>query len=58
MAIDYLQRDSTWAGFGLTKKHKTGLERLSRDHHSSLLQALVNYDPKKLYSIGKGVNVF
>ncbi len=37
---------------GLAHKHKTRLERLVRDKHSSLLQALVNYGCKMFYRIG------
>ncbi len=37
---------------GLTLQHKTRLERLARDKHSSPLGALVNYGRKKFYNIG------
>jgi hypothetical protein len=40
-----------WAP-GLTRKHKTRLERLAWDKHSSLLRKLVNYGRKKFYRIG------
>ncbi len=33
----------TREGSGLTRKHKTRLERLARDKHLSLLQKIVNY---------------
>jgi hypothetical protein len=31
------ERQFTWVGSGLTRKHKTKLERLARDKHPSLL---------------------
>jgi hypothetical protein len=37
---------------GLTHKHKTRLEWLARDKHSSLLRTSVNYGRNKLYSTG------
>ncbi len=40
----------TQVGSGLTCIHKTRLERLARDKHSSLLQKSVNYGHKKFYS--------
>ncbi len=40
---------------GLTLIYYTGLERLSKDKCSSLLQALANYGPKKLHNIGPQV---
>jgi hypothetical protein len=36
----------TRVGSSLTHKHLTGLERLAKDKHSSLLQKSVNYDCK------------
>ncbi len=36
---------------GSTRKHKTKLERLARDKHSSLLRKFVNYGNKKFYNI-------
>jgi hypothetical protein len=41
----------TWVGFGLTCKHKTRLEKLARDRHSSLLQKSVNCGQKKFKSL-------
>ncbi len=38
------ERCFTWVGSGLTHKHQTMLERLTRDKHSSLLRKSVNYD--------------
>jgi hypothetical protein len=35
--------------------HKTSLERLARDKHSSLLQKFVNYGRKKFYRIVPGI---
>ncbi len=35
----------------LTHKHKTRLEGLARDKHSSLLRKFVNYDRKEFYNI-------
>ncbi len=37
---------------GITRKHKTRLERLARDKRSCLLQKLINYGCKKFYNIG------
>jgi hypothetical protein len=37
----------------LTHKHKTRLERLARDKHSSLLRRFINYDRKQFYNIGR-----
>jgi hypothetical protein len=37
--------------YGLTQKHLTRLERLSKDKHSSLLQTFENYGLKKFYNI-------
>ncbi len=37
------------------KLHKTRLERLARDKHSSLLQKSVNYGQKKFNNIGPRV---
>jgi hypothetical protein len=42
----------THVGSGLTHKHLTRLEKLSRGEHSSLLQKFVNYDSKKFHNIG------
>jgi hypothetical protein len=44
----------TWVGSGLTFKHKTRLERLARDKHSSLLRKSVNYDVKSFIGLGAG----
>ncbi len=45
-------------GSGLTRKHKTGLERLTRDKHSSLIRESANNDSKKFYNLGPGLNSF
>jgi hypothetical protein len=37
---------------GLARKYWTGLERLARDKHSSLLLKSVNYGRNKFYSTG------
>jgi hypothetical protein len=37
---------------GLTHKHVTRLERLTRDKHSSLLRKFVNYGRNKFYDTG------
>jgi hypothetical protein len=39
---------------GLTNKHKTRLERLARDKHSSLLQKLVKYGQKSFIKLAPG----
>ncbi len=36
---------------GYSCKHKTRLERLAGDKHSSFLPAFIDYDRKKLYGI-------
>ncbi len=48
------ERCSTLVGSGLTFTLSTGLERVAKDKHSSLLQKFVNYGRKKL---GYGANV-
>jgi len=53
-----LKRNSTCLNFkvfhsrGLAHKHKTRLERLAMDKHSSLLRTLVNYDHECLMTLG------
>jgi hypothetical protein len=42
---------------GLTQKHQTRLERLTRDKHSSLLRKFVNYDRKSFMIQTPGPNV-
>jgi hypothetical protein len=37
---------------GLAHKHKTRLERLAMDKHSTLLRTLVNYDHECLMTLG------
>jgi hypothetical protein len=49
---DAIQVLHSRAGSGLTCKHKTRLERLAKDKHSSLLRKYVNYGCKKFYNTG------
>jgi hypothetical protein len=49
----------TRVSFSHTRKHKTGVKRLARDKHSSLLRTLINYGNKKFVILGPaGFNVF
>ncbi len=43
---------------GLTQKHKTRLESLAKDEHSSLLRKTVNCGRKKFYRIDPGRALF
>ncbi len=42
----------TQVGSSLTSKHKTWLEKLASDKHSSLLQKSVNYGQKTFITLG------
>jgi hypothetical protein len=42
----------TQVGSGLTHKHKTRQEIITKDRYSSSLQTFVNYDRKKFHNIG------
>jgi hypothetical protein len=46
------ERIFTQVGSGLTHKHYTRLELLTRDKHTFLLLSFVNYGHKKPYNIG------
>jgi hypothetical protein len=46
------ERGFTWVGSCLARKHKSIIERLAKDKHSSLLRIFVTYGRKKFYNIG------
>ncbi len=51
--VEHLKVASIGWASGLTHKHKTRLERLARDKHSSSLCKSVNYGRKNFYSTGQ-----
>ncbi len=51
--MEHLSGGPLWAIVpGKTHKHKTRMERLAKDKHSSLLQKFVTYGRKKFDRIG------
>jgi hypothetical protein len=51
-SVRHMKETSLGYAPGLTHKHKTRLERLARDKHTSFLHTVINYGRRKFYKIG------
>ncbi len=49
--VEHQKGGYSWIGSGVTSKHKTCLERLANDKHSSLLRTFVNYAIKSFIGL-------